>query len=184
MNTKTADGFSLDLIAHAGAFGDGTHPTTQAAFQAMQCLAEVARFEDVLDMGCGSGVLALAAKTLWPDARVLGVDIKAEAVEVARENAQANHLQAEWLQAGDYKHPRIVAAAPYDLVICNMTADLLLSLAAGVSPVVAEGGAVVLSGILQWRENEVLQAHAAYGLHPCLPPIRAGEWSALVLRKG
>lgn len=176
--------FSLELVAGAGGFGSGEHPTTQLALQALHALAEVHDCDRILDMGCGSGLLAMTAAHLWPQAQVLAADIEAGAVDIARRNAAHNGLaeRISVIRSEGYRHKTIAAAAPFGLVACNITADPLVALAADLRKVLAADGFAVLSGILRWRSHEVLAMHGRLGLHPVLPPLAMGEWEAHVLQ--
>ena len=135
------------------AFGTGTHPTTR------MCLRWIAgrgplRFPRVLDYGCGSGVLAMAA-ALHGAGSVDAVDIDPAAVQATRRNAQANQLS---LNCG---RPDLANGA-YDLVLANILATPLRLLAPVLCAHVAAGGALVLSGILERQAEDLAQAYVAY----------------------
>lgn len=178
------EGFSLELVAGAGGFGDGEHPTTNLALQAMHALASVRDFRQILDMGCGSGLLAMTAAHLWPKARILAADVEASAVGIAKRNAAHNGLsdRIEVIRSEGYRHKAIREAATFDLIVCNITADPMVSMAADLRKALAEDGVAVLSGILRWRSHEVLAMHAHLGLQPVIAPLGMGEWEAHVLR--
>jgi ribosomal protein L11 methyltransferase len=165
------------------AFGTGHHETTALCLGALSELARRRRFANVLDLGCGTGVLAIAAAKLWRK-RVLASDIDPVAVEVARENAAANDeapLVAAVVADG-LSHPALAARAPYELIVANILAAPLTRLAVQIVPALRPGGILVLSGLLRWQENLVLSFYRAQGL--TLREIRRdGAWSALVLRK-
>lgn len=177
--------FSLELIAGADGFGDGEHPSTQLALQALYALAAAYPARNVLDMGCGSGLLAMTAAHLWPEARVLAADIEASAVDIAAQNIAHNGLseRIQVLRSDGYRHKAITAAAPFDLVLCNMTADIILPLAAGLQQALAEDGIAVLSGVLHWRSQEVLAMHAHLGLQEAATPLSHEGWDAHILIK-
>lgn len=175
--------FSLELIAGAGGFGSGEHPTTHLALQAMHALAAVQDFDTILDMGCGAGLLAMTAAHLWPQAEIIAADIQTSAVEISRRNITHNGMDGriQVLRSNGYRHKAIQEHAPYGLVLCNITADPLVAMAGDLKKILAPEGVVVLSGILRWRGEEVLAVHAAQGLRPLLPPLAMGEWEAHVL---
>lgn len=173
------------LTLDAGtAFGSGEHPTTEGCLRMLDALArEGLRPKRVLDMGCGSAILALAAAKQWRQP-VVAVDIDAESVRVARENAHLNGttplVRAE---VGDgYRTPIVRSHGPYDLILANILARPLVKLAPDARRNLARGGTLVLSGLLQRQERSVLRAHAAHGfklVRRC--PI--GEWQTLVLTR-
>lgn len=177
--------FSLELLAGADGFGDGEHPSTHLALQALHALADVLEPQRILDIGCGSGVLAMTAAHLWPNAQIWAADIEASAVEVAKRNIAHNQLaeRITTLRSDGYRDKVIQAAAPFDLVLCNMTADIIVPLAAGLKQVLAEEGVAVLSGILRWRSQEVLAMHAHLGMQPVANPLTLDGWDTHILVK-
>lgn len=171
-------------IDAATAFGTGEHQTTAGCLIALQRLAKRRRVRRILDMGCGSGILAFAAARLW-HAPVLAVDVDREAVRVARLNARANRVGA-WVQAvaGDgYADRRVALAGPFGLIIANILARPLVAMAKDLAAQLAPGGVAVLAGLLTGQEPQVLSAHRARGLF-LVDRITLGDWPTLVLRKG
>jgi ribosomal protein L11 methyltransferase len=165
------------------AFGTGHHETTALCLAALSELARRRRFANVLDLGCGTGVLAIAAAKLWRK-RVLASDLDPIAVEVTRENATANGEAplVTVVVADGLSHPALAGRAPYELIVANILAAPLTRLAVQIAPALRPGGVLVLSGLLRWQENLVLSFYRAQGL--TLREIRRdGAWSALVLRK-
>ena len=149
------------------AFGSGDHPTTRA------CLAGIARLARpgarCLDVGCGSGVLALAAVRLGMQAT--GVDTDAEAVRIAQENAERNGLAAR------FEHTRLEAlTGTYELVVANIFAEVLVILAPAL--IARCGGTMVLAGILADRAAMVEAAFSAMRL---VARRQDGEWVSLEL---
>lgn len=177
--------FSLDILAGPGGFGDGMHPTTADVLEVLQELAEQGAFSSVLDMGCGSGVLSLAACSLWPECAVVAVDMQASAIETARINAEKNHFaeRITLVHGKGYDHRNILAAAPFELVLANLTADVHVELASQLDAVLQEGTFVVMAGILRWREEMVKELYAQQGLELIAEPIRSGEWVTLLWEK-
>jgi ribosomal protein L11 methyltransferase len=135
----------------------------------------------VLDVGCGSGVLAMAAAKLFATS-ALGCDIDEGSVRVARANARANGLlgRVDALVADGLSARRIKAGQPYDLILANILARPLTKLAMPISRALAPGGRVVLSGLLASQERQVLGAYALVGLKLEARRARDG-WLALVL---
>ena len=165
------------------AFGTGHHETTSLCLAAMSDLAKARRFVNVLDLGCGTGLLAIGAAKLWKK-RVTASDIDPVAVAVTRENAAANDAGALVgpVIADGLAHPALSARAPYDLIVANILAEPLTRLAPSIAQGLARGGVLILSGLLRWQENLVLAFYRPQGL--VLRDIRRdGPWSALVLQK-
>lgn len=173
-------------IDAATAFGSGEHETTRGCIMALQDL-HTAGFQParILDMGCGSGILALAALKLWPAARALCVDIDPESVVVTLRHAQLNGLAAPvTAEAGDgYASPRVATDGPFDLVLANILAGPLVEMAADAAAATAANGYVVLSGLLARQEVDVRNAHLAVGLSAA-DAYAINDWRALVFRKG
>jgi ribosomal protein L11 methyltransferase len=165
------------------AFGTGHHETTSLCLAAMSDFAKRQRFERVLDLGCGTGLLAIGAAKLWKK-RVTACDIDPVAVAVTRENAVANDAGAlvGAVIADGLAHPVLSARAPYDLIVANILAEPLTRLAPQIAQALARGGVLILSGLLRWQENLVLSFYRPQGL--ILRDIcRDGPWSALVLER-
>ena len=166
------------------AFGTGHHETTALCLQALSRLAKRRRFSRVLDLGCGTGVLAIAAAKLWREP-VLATDIDPIAAGVARENARANEA-TPLVRAGvadGLSHPLIARKAPFDLILANILAVPLTQLAPALCAAAAPRGFAVLSGLLRNQENLVLSFYRALGLN-LRETLRDGPWSALVLKRG
>ena len=165
------------------AFGTGHHETTTLCLEAVTLLGRGRRRERILDLGCGTGVLAIAAAKLWRQ-RVLASDIDPVAIDVARENAQTNHEGplVRVAVADGLTSPAIRAHAPYDLILANILAGPLQLLAPALSAAVARGGSLVLSGLLHDQEQQVLSPYRAQGL-TFRRALRKGPWSALILER-
>ncbi|MEM8951504.1 MAG: 50S ribosomal protein L11 methyltransferase [Pseudomonadota bacterium] len=165
------------------AFGSGEHATTQGCLQAIDQLARRRRFRQVLDMGCGAGMLAIAAAKCWP-ARVLAVDNDPVAVDVAAENARLNavdgHVQA--IVSEGYADPRVRMHGPYDVILANILADPLCDMAKDLSQVLAANGVAVLSGLLDRQARRVARAHNGHGLF-VRRRIEIGPWTTLVMSR-
>lgn len=153
------------LIEAAMAFGTGHHGTTLGCLRAVDALAESgARPKRVADIGCGTAVLAMAAARVW-QAEVIASDIDPVAVEVARVNLAANGMEdrIEVVEAVGFRHAAL--AGPFDLVLANILKGPLMDLAPDMARVVAEGGAIVLSGILVEQAETVADHYAAHGFN-------------------
>src|SRR6201996_8818559 len=165
------------------AFGTGHHETTSLCLGALSDLARRRRYNNVLDLGCGTGLLAIGAAKLWRK-KVVASDIDPTAVEITRENAAANGESTliHAITADGLASPALAAKAPYDLIIANILASPLTHLAPSVARSLGQGGALILSGLLTWQENMVLSFYRPHGL--ILGQTRRdGPWSALVLER-
>lgn len=174
----------IPLKIEAGlAFGTGHHETTSLCLLALSELAKRRRFSRVLDLGCGTGLLAIAAAKLWRK-RVIASDIDAVAIAVTNDNARANAIAPliRALTADGLSHPAIAAGAPYDLIVANILASPLTQLAPAIAAKLAKGGLLVLSGLLTWQENMVVSFYTPHGL-TLRARRRDGPWTALVLQK-
>ena len=172
-------------IEAALAFGTGHHGTTRGCLLALDRICKSSghgsRAPRALDLGTGSGILAIAAARALRR-RVLATDIDGEAVRVARQNARLNRAgpMIEIVRAGGVVAPAIRASAPFDLVFANILLGPLLCLAAPLTKLVAPGGRIVLSGLLNSQANAAL---AAYRLQ-LQRRIDIDGWTTLVLKRG
>jgi ribosomal protein L11 methyltransferase len=169
-----------ELVLDPGrAFGTGLHETTQLCLEALVDLFERgASFLRVLDLGCGSGILALAAARLFTQAQVLAVDVDPEATETTRENVALNQLEARvHVLTGTIDD---VEGVPYTLVVANIRRDVLLPHAAAI--VARTSSDLVLGGILDEEAAEVETTYRALGMH-AHAHRRRGMWVGLHLRR-
>lgn len=157
------------------AFGSGTHASTRLVLAELD--KRVRGEEAVLDVGCGSGILAVAALLLG-SSRAVAIDVDADAVEVTRENAALNRV-ASRVRASTTPLEKV--RGTYDLVLANIEAPVHLVLAESLVKRVAPGGILILSGILIGQEEAVLDAYAPL---KCVARPTEGEWIALVLKRG
>ncbi len=163
------------------AFGTGHHETTALCLGVLSDLARKRAFTNVLDLGCGTGLLAIGAAMLWKRP-VLASDIDPVAVEVTIANARANRTapMIRAVVADGLSHPTLAGNAPYDLIIANILAGPLTRLAPGITAALAPGGVLVLSGLLNNQENMLLSFYRGLRLKE---RRRDGPWSALVLAR-
>ncbi len=172
------------LIEASMAFGTGHHGTTQGCLRALdRLLNRGVTCRNVVDIGCGTAVLAMAAAKVWPD-RVIASDIDEVAVDVARTNLAANGLEnrVHCVEAAGFAHPELAAAAPFDLVFANILKGPLVVLAPEMASHVKTGGLAILSGILTHQADEVIARYADAGFE-LLEREDIGDWSTLTLRR-
>ena len=175
-----ANAVALRIEAGA-AFGTGHHGTTVGCLQAWNDLIKARRFGKVLDVGAGTGVLAIAAARTG--ARLArGTDIDAPSVRIARENAALNGARAEFVHASGLGHQRVRSAAPYDLVFANILAPPLVALAQDIRGALRPDGVAILSGLLRTQERRVLAAYRSRGFR-LLRRIHRDAWATLVLER-
>ena len=171
------------LIDAGRAFGTGHHATTSGCLAMLDKLADDG-FDTIIDVGTGTGLLAFAARHLWPGATIVATDIDPAAIEVTRANAAANDVTAvELIVADGALSKAITAGAPYDLVIANVLAGPLVSMAPELAALAAPGATLILAGLLNTQAAEVTAAYAACG---CMLAAseRRGDWTILRLTAG
>jgi ribosomal protein L11 methyltransferase len=170
-------------IEAALAFGTGHHGTTRGCLLLLDHVLKAWRPRRVLDLGTGTGVLAIAAARALHE-KVLASDIDPPSVQVARENARLNvsgHL-VQAIRATGFSAPQFARAAPFDLVLANILANPLRQLAAPLARHLAPSALVILSGLLTRQATGVIAAYRARGLVP-VRHLRIEGWSSLLLRK-
>ena len=172
------------LIEAAMAFGTGHHGTTLGCLRALDRLA-VNGFQgsSVIDVGCGTAVLAMAAAAIWPDP-ILASDVDEVAVDVARANVAANNLsdKIRCLEAAGFDNPDLRQSAPFDLVFANILKGPLIALAPAMSTHMKLGGYAILSGFLIEQVEDVLASYHQNDLH-LEDREDIDEWSTLTLVK-
>jgi ribosomal protein L11 methyltransferase len=165
------------------AFGSGHNATTALCLEALDGLARRGyRLRRVLDLGCGSGVLAIAAARAAPAARVIATDNDPVAVAIARENARLNRVgqRVRVLEAAGFDHAALRTAPPCDLVLANILPGPLIAMAPAIRKALCRGGFAVLSGLLDHQAREVATAYRSAGFQLRRRLQRAG-WTALVV---
>jgi ribosomal protein L11 methyltransferase len=162
------------------AFGTGHHGTTAGCLLALDAILKRRRPERILDLGCGTGVLAIAA-ALAAKRKTLATDIDPEAVRVTQLNAALNGVAplVDGVTAPGLKHTRIAQGAPYDLIFANILARPLISLAHGLKTILAPGGTLILSGLTRDQIRWVSAAYRNRGLIPS-QTLLLGNWATLV----
>jgi ribosomal protein L11 methyltransferase len=174
-----------DIIIAAGqAYGSGAHPSTALCLQALQGVAQARpQMQRVLDVGCGSGVLAIAAAQMLPHAQVIASDTNPQAPEFTMHNAELNGVSAQItvLRAEGLRHEVITKNGPYELIFCNILAEVNIPLLPDIAKHLDAEGIAILSGI---RKQYMQAMHDA--LQPtqlfCITTIEQKEWCAMIVR--
>ncbi|MEP7210190.1 MAG: 50S ribosomal protein L11 methyltransferase [Alphaproteobacteria bacterium] len=177
-------GGKIPVWIEAGpAFGTGHHGTTKGCLLALADIARWRRLGKVLDIGTGSGVLAIAALKLGATSAIAG-DIDADSIRIAKENATNNKSgrALKLLCAVGTKSRLVQESGPYDLVLANILARPLVGLSAEIAKLVRPGGHVILSGLLTHQEPQVRGAYSGRGLN-LVARRRITGWSTLVYRR-
>ena len=175
------DGLSPLKIDAATAFGSGEHDTTQLCLEAIDSLDF--HPANILDMGCGSGILAIGAAKRWPDAKVLGTDIDAESVRVADRHAEMNKTTHIDFQCGDgYAMPIVQDCAEYDLILANILTRPLIAMAPDAAGVSKTGTRIILSGLLDRQADQVIAAYEQNGFEFLMKNVQ-NNWACLILTK-
>ena len=188
---RPADPAAVDLVIPASqAFGTGQHDTTAG------CLVMLERMKreglaprNLIDVGTGTGLLAFAARRLWPRALVAASDIDPVCVRVVEENARLNAVplggvrgQVLMAVADGLRDPLLASRAPYDLLTANILARPLIEMAPDFARALAPGGSVLLAGLLTEQEAAVRRAYRLRGFR-LARRLERGEWSILWLRR-
>jgi len=173
---------AINLRIEAGAaFGTGHHGTTVGCLQAYNDLLKRRGFERVLDVGAGTGVLAIAAaKTGSPIA--VGTDIDPISVRISNENAKLNKCRARFVYANGLDHRLVREDAPYDLVFANILARPLVGLSMSIRGALKPNGLVILSGLLRTQERFVKAAYLSHGFR-VMRRLHRDAWCTLVMQR-
>lgn len=159
------------------------HPTTQGIALTLQLLQKE-DFTAILDVGCGSGIIAIAAASCWPRATILASDIHGLAVSHTKENVERNGLSERIivLRAEGLNDDQIRQHAPYSLIVVNLLAELHLQYMRDYDACLPPGGYLILSGMLAWKSTAVLQAFSGLG-YQAIQTIATDSWQTILLRK-
>lgn len=176
------------------AFGTGHHETTLGCLESLDRLKQNGQqYSNIIDVGTGTGLLAFAARHLWPIAQIIASDIDPVAIEVSEGNAAVNNIaigdarRAIRLETSNgLDHAAIGRRAPYDLIIANILAGPLIALAPQIAAAATSNTVLILAGLLKAQRSEVLHAYMREGFRlrhsrmenewPCLTLVKAREY--------
>ncbi len=184
------DNFEKDLIENglipvkinsALAFGSGDHQTTKACISMLQYLKKNAFYpKDVLDMGCGSGILAICAFKIWENLTVKAIDIESDAVQISKENFKINSVDGEVFQGSDVSIYNNLSS--FDLILCNILKKPLEDLASSFYEVLRPGGMIVTSGFITSQYDDIEKCYINQGFENH-HQIRIDDWCSVLFKK-
>ncbi len=176
------------------AFGTGHHETTLGCLESLDRLKRNGQqYRNIIDVGTGTGLLAFAARNLWPIAQIIASDIDPVAIQVSEENAAVNGIAIgtmpnaiKLLASNGLDHAAIGRRAPYDLIIANILAGPLIALAPQIANAAAPNTVLILAGLLKAQQSDVVHAYIRAGFRlrdvrvenewPCLTFVKAQEY--------
>ena len=175
------DGVQSILIDAGLAFGTGHHGTTKGCLKLFDTLSETETFTDILDLGTGSGVLAIAAAKRCPDAKILATDIDQDAVDVTRHNMALNGTHFNAIKSDGFQDPAL-SHRHFDLIFANILAGPLRTMADDIFAVTQPGGTAILSGILDEQADWVGKRFITAGYTIKAQPSLDGWTTLLAIR--
>ncbi len=181
---RVARGPNSILIDAGEAFGTAHHATTYGCLLAIDHVTRTSSVQNALDLGCGSAVLSIALARAKPNASIIASDLDPQSVIVAANNVRQNgaHTHITTVTAAGLNHPQLRARTPFDLIIANILAAPLLTLAAEIAGASQIGGKLILSGILNTQASEVQARYLAHGFQVC-SKMKLHGWTTLTLSR-
>ncbi len=183
-NGDVPEGKTAMVVAASTAFGSGHHETTQGCVMALERLIQspyTKKPYHILDMGTGSGILAIAAAKIWENAQITAIDCDPEAVRVCTQNTQINGV-SETVEVLESDHVRLGNVRCYDVIVANILCQPLKEMAPQVFQSMCRGGYIILSGILNEQAKQICETYIPLGFTLC-EHTKKGEWSTLMLSK-
>ncbi len=163
------------------AFGTGTHATTKGCLLALSQLYEQNNLpKNILDMGTGTGILAIAARLLWHDAKIVAVDNDPVAVDISVNNC--NNYNINCVLADNFSSKNISSSAPYDLIIANILANPLIELSKGAAESLSLQGKIILSGFYDNQAPMIISAYTQYNLSVTMQ-YSENNWQTIIMSK-
>lgn len=188
--TETADKNKNDIVIYIDpgtAFGTGSHETTKLCITSLKKYIKSDGTTDVLDAGCGSGILSIVAKKLGAN-KIFGIDYDELAVTASRDNMELNKIPKDSYTIvhgdviGDEAFANSVASiGQYDIVVANILADVIIPLSAVIRPFMKLDGVFIVSGIIDMKENAVKDALVLNGFD-IIDTLHMGEWVSFVAK--
>ena len=187
----TAESGLTNFVIPAGlAFGTGHHETTAGCMLMLDRMKNTGIApRNIIDIGTGTGLLAFAANSLWPSAKVTASDIDEVCAEVVQSNAAKNNIkmgsrngQISMVIANGLQNELLMIRAPYDLLIANILAGPLLELASDFGQAISPGGSLLITGILESQESQIRKVYQKNGFRLAMRFI-SGDWPILWFRK-
>ncbi len=183
MEAETSNKIVLRLDA-VTTFGSGNHASTEGCLRALEHIFDLGCSpRSILDLGTGSGVLAMAAIKLWPNSNVLASDIDKESIRVARLNAEVNGIaKIDYIISDGVKAFEIKKNVPFDLIFANILANTLKELSSELDRLLLYRGYVILSGMLEGQRSEVLVRYTTLGFK-LIFEFKIQGWVTLLIQK-
>ena len=175
----------IGLKINAGqAFGSGTHATTHGCVTMLEAHCPNQTHLTIADIGCGSGILAMAAAKLHPTSQIIAVDNDILAVDTTQENIENNDVAA-MIKTGlsdGYGADLVQENAPFDVILANILPTPLMAMAKDAATVLTQDGILILSGLMEQHQNDVVKAHEEEGL-ALVDQLNVNGWMTLVMKK-
>ena len=168
------------LVNAATAFGSGQHESTEGCLKALSLLSDSSVFARPLDMGCGSGILAMSMAKLW-NASVQACDNDPEAIQVTLENATLNNIDQQ-IKVCTSEGFEALQGQAFDLITANILAGPLCQMAGDAAKALTDNGFIILGGLLNRQAEDVIDAYRSQGLK-LFDQLFIEDWSTLIMRK-